>query len=145
MMRVDAREAYMKASKRFCRRAQVLRAEAMVDTYYTPSEFAEGIGLPKAVLYKRLLPAGLPAVTKDSGHYWIPGARAAVWLRAHYEAQKKVLPAVQLGPDETYCIACHRGVKLEETRRVVKPKGATRIFGQCPLCGNTVSRVIKGK
>lgn len=116
---------------------QIRHLSRLLNMHYTPTEIAREIGCTRRQFYRVYLPANCPSIQEDNGRIWINGTEFRKW---YLDTYKKI----KLKPDEVYCLACKRIVKLQNPES--KKKGSYVYWlATCPLCGKNVSRAITNK
>ena len=125
---------------RLLARGVKFRAYGLLDMMYTPRELADELGIDREDVYRTLIPAGMPGVTRDlHGHIWIHGATAAAWLLAQKRRRKFTLEQGQF-----FCLHCRQPVTPDPL--TVQRAAAGRyhyLRATCPTCGLTVCRGVK--
>ena len=123
---------------KFLSREARVRASALLDMLYTPSELAEELCLDVRHVYKTLIPAGLPHTRDDTGHLWLHGPEVARWLSGLKSSRRP------LAPNEAYCMKCRDTVTMVNPKRV---KTATFILlkATCPKCQSKINRGLKSR
>jgi len=113
------------------------RAKGLLDMLYTPDDLADDLGIPQRMVYRRLIPAGLPHTKDSRGHIWIPGPEASQWIDHLFKGKRFVL-----GDGQAYCMKCGKAVTIVNPKRWKAGK-LTLLKGTCPHCGVTVNRGVK--
>src|SRR5574340_336969 len=106
-----------------------LRANGLLDMMYTPEDLSYELGIEKWEIRQKLLPAGLPHQKDKTGHVWIHGLEARMWIRALGQGKHQALAA-----GEAYCMKCRKVVTMENPKRVKHGK-MTVLTGACSVCG----------
>lgn len=113
-----------------------LRAPALLNMLYKPSELAEELDMKKRHIYARLIPAGMPFREDESGRFWMHGPEVACWIRE----MSVRLPV--LAEDEGFCVRCQLAVPQTDCT-YVRCGRFTHRQSICPECGAKVNRGVK--
>lgn len=120
-------------------RIQIVRS--LLDMLYTPAELAEELGIDARMIYKAMIPAGLP-VRREAGRIWIHGPEVARWLDSEAEAGKA---KAKMPENSAYCFKCR-----EARRFAGKPQEVTRgnrqlLTGKCTKCGTAMYKALPAR
>lgn len=125
----------MQPTRTYLPRAARFRAWGLLDMLYTVHELADELGISRDVVYKELIPAGLPHAW-EGGHIWIHGPAAAAWILDQKRPAKRTLR-----PDEFLCLHCRQVVEPEPATRYAATSGRfSYVKAVCPTCGTTVCK-----
>lgn len=118
-------------------RTAKLRANGLLNMLYKPSELADELGIEQRIIYRNLIPAGMPHERDEMGSIWLHGPMVAHWIRYMSRSRK-----VKLKSNEAYCLKCRSPVPLVRPKKV--PTGDMIVLrAVCPNCGTTVNRGVK--
>jgi hypothetical protein len=120
---------------------QIIRLMRLLDMLYKPSELADEIGVNVDTVYRSYIPAGLPVIRDEDGHFWIHGPAFVAWARetiAQKKAKRQGLPE-----GHAWCMTCNRPVKITALRVRSISRYSELVQGTCPACGKTVNRLRK--
>ena len=113
-----------------------IRANALLDMLYSPSDLAEELRIDVRAIYEKLIPAGMPYTKDIAGHLWLHGPEVACWVRKLKSGHRP------LRDDEVYCLRCRAAVPLVKPKRVIQNSFAM-LKAKCPRCGAKVNRGVK--
>ena len=117
-------------------RAVRFRAWGLLDMLYSVTELAEELGISRDLVYKDLIPAGLPHTRDDTGRIWIHGPAAATWI---LDQKRKVKRSLRAG--EFLCLHCRQAVSPDPASLTNATSGRfTYVKAVCPICGTTVCK-----
>lgn len=117
-------------------RTAKLRANGLLDMLYKPSELADELGIEKQIIYKYLIPAGMPHVRDETENIWLHGPAVAHWIRNMKNDGK-----VNLEANQAYCLKCRDSVLLVKPKQIHRGM-ITILQSECPNCGKTVNRGV---
>ena len=112
------------------------KAKRLLNMLYTPGEIAEELGVTRDHIYKVLIPAGLPHTKDSRRHLWIHGPALALWAKGFDKVPMK------LAKGEGYCLRCRKPVKVKNPLEKQSER-LTLLTGECPVCGHSVSRILR--
>lgn len=130
----------MQPTRTYLPRAARFRAWGLLDMLYSVSELADELGIHHDVIYKQLIPAGLPHTRDDNDHIWIHGPAAAAWI---LDQKRKVKRS--LSPGEFLCLHC-RDVVTPDPATTTRATSGRFVYVKavCPACGTTVCKGAGG-
>ena len=92
--------------------------------------------ISRDIVYKELIPAGLPHTRDDTGRIWIHGPAAATWI---LDQKRKVKRSLKAG--EFLCLHCRQAVSPDPASLTTATSGRfTYVKAVCPICSTTVCK-----
>lgn len=117
--------------------AATARLGRLLPMEYSPAELAAELGIHAHQIRQSALPAGCPHRRDAHGRIWIVGTEFAAWYRATQQRTRH-----PLGPDEAWCLRCHRAVPIVGPLEIVPRYGTAELVkGRCAICGGPVNRL----
>ena len=126
-----------RARRKLLAREPKLRARGLLDMDYRPSELARELGIDKQMIYRRLIPAGMPHRKDERGNIWLHGLSVAEWV-----IELSAPSAPKMAQDEAYCLGCRKPVKLISPERFQSARNVM-LKAKCPECDSIVNRGVK--
>ena len=102
---------------------------------YTPAELAKVLDINRRQIYRVYRHRGMPCKIDATGHISINGVEFREWYLDTF------MKRIELGPDQTYCKTCRRGVEIVSPQ-ICDKNGVTFLISRCPICGRKLSRII---
>lgn len=120
-------------------RAQVIRLSRLLHMKYRPSEIAEILDISVETVYRQHLASGCPHERDETGHIWIIGSTFRDWAEDVIAKRKQGGPA-PMDDDQAWCMSCGRRVRIIQPEALPINKNLECFQGQCPDCGEAISR-----
>lgn len=113
------------------------KVKGLLNMMYSPRELAEEIGIDKNQIYRVYLPLNCPHEKDTYGRIRIHGLSFLSWYEETYKK-------VRVEKNQAWCVSCKKIVDISEPTRHIKGR-LTYDLSTCPLCGNTVAKIIDAK
>lgn len=113
------------------------KVKGLLNMLYTPSEFAEEIGICTDQVYRVYIPAGCPSQRDAKNHILINGKEFKNWYEENYQKRS-------LEKGQAYCVSCKKIVEVNNPERIKKGRLVYDSY-ICPNCGKNVVRFVDAK